>query len=73
MKNEKYTWTNRRQGFTCIAEKLDHLFLFGNWTEMEKMVEASIFPFSGSNHFPIQLTIALDNYSDDSIFRFEKM
>lgn len=28
--NERFTWTNRRLGFTSIAKKMDKLILYGN-------------------------------------------
>lgn len=30
-KNGRFNWTNRRNGFTRIVEKLDHFFLYGDW------------------------------------------
>ncbi|XP_059070804.1 uncharacterized protein LOC131860410 [Cryptomeria japonica] len=71
--NDKYTWTNRRQGFTCIAEKLDRFFPFSDWSMVPGLVESSILRFSGSDHFPIQLVFASDPYSGGSPFRFEKI
>jgi hypothetical protein len=31
LKNGDFIWTNRRRGFSNIAEKFDRFFIVGNW------------------------------------------
>lgn len=71
--NGKYTWTNRLQGYTCIAKKLDRFLLYGDWSLDPSLVESSILPFSGFDHYPIQLDFASNSYTRGLPFRFEKM
>lgn len=70
---DSYTWTNRRKGFSNIAEKIDRFFWQGDF---------SIFPFtplynvlscSGSDHYPILLTLKGTQGSTRTPFRFKNM
>ncbi|XP_059067480.1 uncharacterized protein LOC131858298 [Cryptomeria japonica] len=57
MVKEAFTWNNRRLGFSNIAEKLVRFFVLGSLINFPFTLDASILPFSGSDHFPIQLGI----------------
>lgn len=73
MVKDAFTWNKRRLGFSNIAEKLDRFFLLGSLINFSYTLEASILPFSGSDHFPIQLKIILDSGPRRCPFKFEKI
>lgn len=72
-KNGTFTWTNRRTGFTSIAERLDRFLMVGNWLGQNHLIESSILSLVGSDHSPICLTIDKGQFLGRALFRFEKM
>ncbi|XP_057838177.2 uncharacterized protein LOC131048296 [Cryptomeria japonica] len=73
MVKNAFTWNNKRLGFSNIAEKLDRFFISGNLINFPYTLQASILPFSGLDHFPIQLNILLDSGPRRCPFKFEQM
>ncbi|GLJ56609.1 hypothetical protein SUGI_1239030 [Cryptomeria japonica] len=73
MVKEAFTWNNQKLGFSKIAEKLDRFFVMGNLINFSYTLEASILPFSGSDHFPIQLGIMGKVGPKICPFKFENM
>ncbi|XP_057842232.1 uncharacterized protein LOC131051668 [Cryptomeria japonica] len=73
MVKEAFTWNNHRLGFSNIAEKLDRFFVLGNLINFPYTLDASILPFSGSDHFPIQLGIQGEVGPKRCPFKFENM
>lgn len=68
-----FTWTNRRKGFSNIAEKLDRFFWQGDLRSLPFTLSCSVIPCSGSDHYPILLSL-IDNKSNcKAPFRFENM
>lgn len=73
MVKEAFTWNNRRLGFSNIIEKLDRFFVLGSLINFPYTLDASILPFSESNHFPIQLGIQGEVGPKRRPFKFENM
>ncbi|GLJ43038.1 hypothetical protein SUGI_0893330 [Cryptomeria japonica] len=57
MVKEAFTWNNCRLRFSNIAKKLDRFYVLGSLINFPYTLDVSILPFSGSDHFPIQLGI----------------
>ncbi|GLJ48416.1 hypothetical protein SUGI_1021880 [Cryptomeria japonica] len=72
-KNGTFTWTNRRTGFTEIAERLDRFLVAGDWLAQNLILESSILPLIGSDHFPICLNVSLGYSEGGHPFQFELM
>eukprot|EP00253_Pinus_taeda_P010679 PITA_10679 len=53
--NGIFTWTNKRAGVQQIASRLDRFLISDNATHIGGEFTASILPFSGSDHWPIEL------------------
>ena len=70
-KKGEFTWTNTREVFFNIAEKLDRFFAAGNWMEANWSCSIEILPFQGSYHFPIFLRIQDEKTLDRCPFKFE--
>ncbi|XP_059073537.1 uncharacterized protein LOC131874265 [Cryptomeria japonica] len=73
MAKEAFTWNNRRLRFSNIAKKFNRFFVFGTLINFPYTSDASILPFSGSDHFPIQLDIQGEVGSKRCPFKFENM
>ncbi|XP_059068653.1 uncharacterized protein LOC131027512 [Cryptomeria japonica] len=72
-KGGSFTWTNRRQGFSNIAEKLDRFFLAGDWNLAPLVFEAKVLAISGSDHFSVSLVVQKDGVLLRCPFKVEKM
>lgn len=72
-KGGDFTWTNRRRGFSNIAEKLDRFFLTGDWSVARVVFEAEVLAISGLNHFPVSLVVQNDAIPIRCPFKMEKM
>ncbi|XP_059070528.1 uncharacterized protein LOC131860170 [Cryptomeria japonica] len=72
-KKGDFTWTNRRSGFLNIAERLDHFFIAGDWSESHWTSEAVILPITGSDHYPICVRIQDESAPARCPFKFEAM
>ncbi|XP_059064717.1 uncharacterized protein LOC131856805 [Cryptomeria japonica] len=70
---DTYNWNNRRSGFSFIAEKLDRFFLWGSLIDFPNSLYAEFLPISGSNHYPIQLSITEESKPRRCPFKFELM
>lgn len=55
-RNGIFTWTNRRKDFTNIGERLDRIFMTGNWDALLQFHDVSILPLIGSDHFLVQMS-----------------
>ncbi|XP_059075238.1 uncharacterized protein LOC131875198 [Cryptomeria japonica] len=73
LKNGTFTWTNRHTGFTKIAERLDQFLVAGDWLAQNIILESTILPLIGSDHFPICLNVSLGHSEGGHPFRFELM
>ncbi|XP_057829385.2 uncharacterized protein LOC131040463 [Cryptomeria japonica] len=72
-KGGRFTWTNRRWGFSYIAEKLDRFFLAGDWNLAPLIFEAEVLAISGLDHFPVSLVVQKDEVLLQCPFKVEKM
>ncbi|XP_059066679.1 uncharacterized protein LOC131857910 [Cryptomeria japonica] len=72
-KNGTFTWKNRHTGFTKIAERLDRFLVAGDWLAQNLILESTIIPLIGSDHFPICLNVSLGYYEGGHPFRFKSM
>lgn len=72
-KGGNFTWTNRRRGFSNIAEKLDRFFLAGDWNLSPLVFEAEVLAILGSDHFPVSLVVQKDEVPIRCPFKVEKM
>ena len=67
--NEVYTWNNRRKGFFHIEERSDRIFFKGDLNYLDLILQASILPFLGSDHFLARLEILEYCRADELIKR----
>ncbi|GLJ40489.1 hypothetical protein SUGI_0834840 [Cryptomeria japonica] len=72
-KNGVFTWMNRRSGFTNIVEWLDRFLVTGDWLGQNLVLESSILPLIGSDHYSIYLEVAKGQAEGGTPFRFEKI
>ncbi|XP_059077996.1 uncharacterized protein LOC131876577 [Cryptomeria japonica] len=72
-KGGDFTWTDRRRGFSNIAEKLDRFFLVGDWNVSPVVFEAEVLAISGSDHFLVSLVVQNDVVPIRCPFKVEKM
>ncbi|XP_057832961.2 uncharacterized protein LOC131043747 [Cryptomeria japonica] len=74
---DSFTWTNRRKGFNNIAEKFDRFLWQGDFSYFPFAFAFAfacvVLPCSGSNHFPICLSLKGNQATSRSPFRFENM
>ena len=70
--NGLYTWTNKREGSQQIASRLDRFLISDNATHLGGELTASILPFSGSDHWPIELQWNRPGKNLKRPFRFEE-
>lgn len=68
-----FTWSNRQEGENRIIQKLDRFHLSENWSSAAVIWEALVWPISGSDHFPISISIQKDFVPQRCPFKFEKM
>ncbi|XP_057816396.2 uncharacterized protein LOC131029764 [Cryptomeria japonica] len=71
--NGSFTWTNRRKYFSQIAERLDRFRVSDNWISSNVDVVALVFPYVGSDHFLVVLSMFDDRAPGRSSFKFEPM
>jgi len=69
--NGLFTWTNKREGLQQIASRLDRFLISDNATHVGGEFTASILPFSGSDHWPIELEWNRPGNHLKRPFRFE--
>lgn len=72
-KNGEFTWTNRREGFTRIVERLDRFLVGLEWMTDVICCEFIILPFSTSDHYLIMLGIKRSEKPKVSTFKFSLM
>lgn len=70
---DTFTWTNRRKGFSNIAEKIDRFFWQGDLALFPFTPSYNVLPCSSSNHYPILLSLQRTQGSSKTPFRFENM
>lgn len=68
-----FTWSNRRKGFSNIAEKIDRFFWQGDLRHFPFSPSCSVLPCSGSDHYPILLSLLGNKDSCRAPFKFENM
>ncbi|XP_059074891.1 uncharacterized protein LOC131874942 [Cryptomeria japonica] len=68
-----FTWTNRRQGFTNIAERLDRFLVGEGWILEGIPTIASTLPISTSDHYPLQMDIGTATQGGGGYFKFQNM
>lgn len=56
--NGLFTWTNRRNFFLQIAERLDRFFTSSNWVLGQYSLLSEILPWEILDHFPTSLNIS---------------
>lgn len=73
--NGSFTWTNKRKGFTHIAERLDSFFANPNWISAFGIPNSTILPLSGFDHFALQIEVPLILVvrKGKPSFKFQKM
>ena len=57
MNNGTFAWNNKRGGEAQVASKLDIFIILEDLMIKDKDIVASVIPFGGSDHWPIQLDI----------------
>ncbi|GLJ47564.1 hypothetical protein SUGI_1004460 [Cryptomeria japonica] len=62
LKNDKFTWTNKRLNFSKISERLDRFFAREWWLSGDMLLVTSIIPQCGSDHLPISLSIGMETH-----------
>lgn len=70
---DTFTWTNKRKGFSNIAEKIDRFFWQGDLTLFPFTSSCNVLPCSGSDHYPILLFLQGTQGSSKTPFKFENM
>ena len=70
--NGIFTWTNKREGIQQIASRLDRFLISDNATYVGGDFSATILPFSGSDHWPIELQWNRPGNNLKRPFRFEE-
>eukprot|EP00253_Pinus_taeda_P001927 PITA_01927 len=71
-KSGNFTWNNRRGGEILIASRLDRFLISENIIMDGITVESDILPTTGSDHWPISLTVVVQSTPRNKPFRFEK-
>eukprot|EP00253_Pinus_taeda_P032540 PITA_32540 len=69
--NGLYTWTNKRVVPMQIASRLDRFLIFDNVVHVGGEFTAHIIPFSGSDHWPIEMLWNRPGNNIKKPFRFE--
>ncbi|XP_057863432.2 uncharacterized protein LOC131071562 [Cryptomeria japonica] len=72
-KNGKFTWNNRWLNFSNITERLDRFFVGEWWLLNNHSLESVIESQSGSDHFPITLSIAHESHGPKNYYKFLNM
>eukprot|EP00253_Pinus_taeda_P018984 PITA_18984 len=60
MNNGTYTWNNKRGGECQVASKLDRFIISKDLMIKDKDIVASVLPFGGLDHWPVELEIQED-------------
>lgn len=68
-----FTRNNKRGGNAQVSSKLDRFLIFEKLMLTNSKISASIFPFGGTDHWPIQLEIKGIDSPRNRIFRFENI
>lgn len=72
-----FTWTNRRLDFLQIMERLDRFLFSQEWRAHNYSLQVHILPLTGSDHFPILVSIekkvAILKHNLRPSFKFERM
>lgn len=71
--NGRFTWNNKRGGEAQVASKLDRFLLSEELMLTNREITASVLPFGGSDHWPIQLEIKGIDSPRNRPFRFENI
>ena len=71
--NGLFTWNNKRGGDSLVASKLDRFIILEDLILNNKEIAASILPFGGSDHWPVQLEVKGIGTPSNRPFRFENM
>ena len=68
--NGTFTWNNKRGGASQVASKLDRFIISEDLFLSGPTMTASILPFGGSNHWPVQLKANFMGTPGNRPFRF---
>jgi len=71
--NGLFTWDNKRGGNSQVTSKLDTLLISEKLMLTNTEIYASVLPFGGSNHWPIQLEIKGIDAPKNRPFKFENI
>eukprot|EP00253_Pinus_taeda_P021718 PITA_21718 len=69
--NGTFTWNNKRGGASQVASKLDRFIVYEDLLLTGPTIIASILPFGGSDHWPVQLEATFMGTLRNRPFRFE--
>jgi endonuclease/exonuclease/phosphatase family metal-dependent hydrolase len=69
--NGTFTWRNHRVGQHHIASHLDHFLISESLLQRNYAIEATILPYHGSDHWPINLLIDIPTSPKNRPFHFE--
>ena len=72
-KGGHFTWTNKRKGFSHIVERLDRIFLSGEWQMIPVVFEVRILELSGSGNYLVSMVVHNDGISIRCPFKSELM
>jgi hypothetical protein len=70
--NGTFTWSNRRSGAQHIACRLDRFLVSEELMESGSQLESLIIPRAGSDHWPLVLSMNIQDTPKFKPFRFEK-
>jgi len=71
--NGTFTWNNKRGGASQVASKLDRFIISKDLLLTGLDLTASILPFGGADHWPIQLEASFIGTPRNKPFRFENV
>eukprot|EP00253_Pinus_taeda_P029450 PITA_29450 len=71
--NGLFTWNNKRGEDSQVASNLDRFIILEDLIINNKEIAASILPFGGSDHWPVQLEVKGIGTPNNRPFRFENM
>lgn len=71
--NGIFTWNNKRGGESQVAYKLDRFIILEDLMFNDKEMVASMLPFGGADHWPVQLGVHGIGTPRNKAFRFENI
>lgn len=71
--NGTFTWNNKRGGASQVALKLDRFIIFKYLLLTRPAITVPIFPFGGSDHWPVQIEATIMGTPRNRPFRFKNV